>query len=189
MDGVGLSTRGFSHKAKAMAVDCFDQPLRFPVVLKAPLTHTPQPDQLPALPAIPNYGQFIDQTSPTFIEPIPAELVPDEDLFPEPTPELYEEASPHPTMRESEALFPVKKPSSEPSSSEPSPSESSSLESSSLDSSNLGTPKNSNELNELEAMPVVSDAEKSIEAYEETLLGPLSALPNHSAPAQNQPSQ
>ncbi|MEM6866950.1 MAG: CapA family protein [Cyanobacteria bacterium P01_C01_bin.121] len=167
----------------------FDQPLRFPVVLKAPLTHTPQPDQLPSLPAIPNSGQFIDQTSPTFIEPIPAELVPDEDLFPEPTPELYEEASPHPTMRESEALFPVKKPSSEPSSSEPSPSESSSLESSSLDSSNLGTPKNSNELNELEAMPVVSDAEKSIEADEEPLLGPLSALPNHSAPAQNQPSQ
>jgi len=95
----------------------FDQPLRFPVVLKAPLSQSSQPGQSSQS----NPSTFSPEirtpaeTPPSFIEPIPAHLIPESILFPEPPLEVYSEQylepsrepAPGSLMRESEALFPV----------------------------------------------------------------------------------
>ena len=101
----------------------FDQPLRFPVVLKAPLADIPQPELDPFL----SETLAPTETSPTFVEPIPTHLIPEEAVLPDAMPEQlleeYPARAPNPVMEESDALFPVDASSVEPSPVEPSPVE------------------------------------------------------------------
>ncbi|MEM9945734.1 MAG: CapA family protein, partial [Cyanobacteria bacterium P01_D01_bin.36] len=84
----------------------FDQPLRFPVVLKAPHNHTPKPD-----PALPTPALLPPLPTPAPIEPISTEMPPEEAYSPENIPtadiERYEAPAPNPMLGESDALFPA----------------------------------------------------------------------------------
>ncbi|MEO1792070.1 MAG: hypothetical protein AAFR25_07585 [Cyanobacteria bacterium J06629_19] len=84
----------------------FDQPLRFPVVLKAPHNHTPKPD-----PALPTPALLPPLPTPAPIKPISTEMPPEEAYSPENIPnadiERYEAPAPNSRLGESDALFPA----------------------------------------------------------------------------------
>lgn len=94
------------------ASNTFEEPLRFPVVLKAPLkapqTHTSTPSTLPQIPS--HVAPY--EPLPTTVAPLPVDhQVPAEALIvPSSVPsseDTFIESAPHPTLREPKALFPV----------------------------------------------------------------------------------